>query len=125
MYRIMEHAAEFYSTYLRSSSGGAKKAFEYLSSRGFDEDTLRRFRIGASPDSAGQLIEYLEKKGYGPISIAESGVAIRTNKNDLVDAMRGRVVVPIMNVKGHVIGRTPVLEGREHCFEIWEDSLPF
>mmetsp|Transcript_38581 Transcript_38581/g.152238 ORF Transcript_38581/g.152238 Transcript_38581/m.152238 type:complete len:544 (-) Transcript_38581:1593-3224(-) len=115
MYRIMEHAAEFYSTYLRSSSGGAKKAFEYLSSRGFDEDTLRRFRIGASPDSAGQLIEYLEKKGYGPISIAESGVAIRTNKNDLVDAMRGRVVVPIMNVKGHVIG----FGGRKLSEEAW------
>lgn len=94
-----ETAVFYYKSYLASRGEVARK---YLEGRGFDADTAKKFGIGYSPDRY-SLVKYLESKGYSMQDCLKAGVVQQSQNSGIVDALSGRLIIPIFNVQGKVI----------------------
>lgn len=82
-----------------------KKAFDYLIDRGIDSDTLKTFGVGYAYDSWSGLLDYLKKKGYQEADIEKAGLITHHKKsNRYYDKFRGRIIFPIINTRGNIIG---------------------
>ncbi len=102
LYEIMEMAARFYERYLFTQEG--KIAWAYLSKRGLSMATIKKFRIGFSPSSWELLYKFLAGKGYDPKDLASVGLITRKGNGSYYDWFRERIIFPIMNGMGHVVG---------------------
>ena len=101
-YEIMELAKGFFAKNLLLSSG--REAFDYLTNRGFDDDIIKKFGLGYAPDNNG-LCAYLKAKDVSESDMIELGLAVLSEKNSKVyDFFRNRVIIPIMDKQGRVIG---------------------
>lgn len=111
---ILETAADFYQETLNESEEG-KSAIEYLRDRGMSDESIKEWRIGFSPDSWRGTFEHLLKRGFRPADIFAAGLAIDKSNNQgqgsnasaeqrYYDRFRGRVMFPISDITGHVIG---------------------
>lgn len=78
------------------------KARKYVEQRGFDADTVKKFGIGYSPDRY-SLVKYLEGKGYSTQDCIAAGVVQQTTSSGVVDALSGRLIIPIFNMQAQVI----------------------
>ena len=66
---------------------------------------LTKFGIGYAPDSWTDLVDYLRKKGYTDQELRDSGLVTVSKKNgNLFDRFRDRLMFPIIDVRGNVIG---------------------
>ena len=101
--QVNELAAGFFTKTLQSPVG--EGAREYLRKRGIGESAIRTFRLGFSPEGWRHLDEFLEKKGVSPKLAEQAGLLVeRTGKlQGHYDRFRGRVMIPIEDVDGHVI----------------------
>ena len=99
-----EEAMGFFEASLwKSKEGGAAR--EYLKKRGMDEESSRRFGIGYSPNAWDGLLKRLGEKGVKPDLAGKAGLAIKkTEGHGWYDRFRGRVMFPIWDIKGRVIG---------------------
>lgn len=80
-----------------------KTAIEYIfKKRKITKETAGVFRLGYAPDSGRALVEYLAKKGFGPQELREAGLVNRFGG----DLFKGRMMVPLMDGIGQVIGFT-------------------
>ena len=108
--RILEinrEAARFYHHVLVSDQG--KDGMDYFVKRGLLPATIRHFGLGYSPVSRFALVNYLQKKGYQPDEMIQANVAFRSRNGHVVDRFFGRVMFPIIDLRGNVIafgGRT-------------------
>jgi DNA primase len=103
--RILEvnkEAAVFYYALLKSPAGS--DAMNYLTGRGLDEQTIRQFGLGYAGRYSNQLVMHLRKKGYPDDLILASGLGVGDEKHGLQDKFWNRVMFPIMDVRGQVIG---------------------
>ena len=101
-YEIMDLAAGYFEKNLLLPSG--REAFEYLDRRGFDETIIKKFRLGYAPDNNG-LHAYLASKNVSESDMVELGLAVISEKNSkFYDFFRNRVIIPIMDKRGRVIG---------------------
>lgn len=102
--RIMEINREsgrfFYNT-LISPEGRA--GLEYLRGRGLDPGTIRHFGLGYAPESGYGLVNHLRKKGYRPEELTQSDMARVSQRGNLYDRYRGRVMFPIFDLRGNVV----------------------
>ena len=96
---ICREAARFYYRAYYSDVG--KVAREYMAKRGFDDETVKKFGIGYSPDSF-SLSKHLKSKGFSVEDCVKCGV-LQQNPRGEVDALTGRLIVPIFNMQGQVI----------------------
>jgi len=97
-------AAEYFVRALQSPAGEGARA--YLQKRGISAEAIRTFRIGLAPDGWRNLLDFLYKKGIQPKLIEQAGLAIpRVGEGDKghYDRFRGRLMIPIEDVDGHVI----------------------
>lgn len=95
-------AARFYYSKLVD---GQNPAFNYLKKRGLDLKTIKNFGLGYAPDSWDNLKIYLTSKGYTEEELFESGLLSKSSKSDrFFDKFRDRVMFPIFDYKGNVIG---------------------
>lgn len=97
---ICKDTAIFYYKAYASSLG--RRAREYMEGRGFDSKTITKFGIGYSPDDV-SLITYLHQRGYNDEDIVKCGVAYKNKQGQVVDSLRGRLIIPIFNMQGKVI----------------------
>ncbi len=103
IFEINQEAARFYHELLMSDFG--KTAREYLLQRGVDPETIEKFYLGYAPDDWRQLEEHLLKKGFPIEAITESGLVRRSQRSDLyIDFMRNRIIFPIHDLGGRIIG---------------------
>ncbi len=102
LYEINREAARFfYSAFHTLPNPG----FDYMKKRGIDADTLKKFGIGYAPDSWDSLYRYLKKKGYDEKTLLELGLLSKSeSKGTYFDKFRNRVMFPIINTNGKVIG---------------------
>jgi DNA primase len=114
LYEISETAARFFEKQLYHSSAG-KRALEYLKNRGLTEETTKEFRLGFAPSEWESLSAFLRTCGYKDKDIVEAGLAIkREGANGVYDRFRSRIVFPISDLNGQVVGFTGrVFEGDE------------
>lgn len=95
-------AARFFYDALKSKKGEA--AAEYLRKRGITENTVRKFGLGYSYDGWDNLYEHLKSLGISQEAMLESGLVIRGSSGRLFDRFKGRLMFPIFDVRGNVIG---------------------
>lgn len=96
-------ANELAATYYQKSMVSNRHAIEYIfKKRGLNKKIVQEFRIGYAPDSNDALVTFLQKKGFSPDELKDAGLTNRF-KGDL---FRGRMMVPLMDAGGQVIGFT-------------------
>ncbi len=99
---IHKKAASFYFYQLRREVG--KKGYEYLRGRGLTDETIRRFGLGYADQYGNSLYRYLKKDGYSDDILKESGLFLFDEKKGASDKFWNRVMYPIMDARGRVIG---------------------
>ncbi len=100
-YEITEMAAAYFEKNLRLTGG--KAAMAYLERRGFDENIIKKFRLGYAPDNNG-LRAWLASRNVSESDMIELGLAVLSEKNGKIyDFFRDRVIIPIMDKRGRVI----------------------
>jgi len=100
----MNHlAADFFQYVLWKTSFG-KKALNYLRNRMIKDQTIKKFKLGYAPFSWQSLFYFLKKKQYEPEEILENGLVLKNNKGEFFDYFRGRLIFPIYDPRGNIIG---------------------
>ncbi|MDI9241400.1 DNA primase [Fusibacillus kribbianus] len=89
--------------YYQMKGPGGKRAYEYLRGRGLSDDTIRRFGLGYSNMYSDDLYRYLKKKGYDDELLKETGL-VKVEERGAHDRFWNRVMFPIMDVNGRIIG---------------------
>ena len=97
-----EAAAEFYRGQL--TTPGARKAREFLAQRGFSRAAAERYGCGFAPDGWDLLTKHLRQKGFTAEELTTGGLAKPARSGSLIDRFRRRLVWPIKDVTGDVIG---------------------
>jgi DNA primase len=98
---VMAEVAKYYSDQLNGLSGA--EARDYLKRRGLDAATIQRFGLGFAPDSRSGVKRALEKLGED--KLVETGMLIKPEEGgDTYDRFRGRLMFPIRDARGRVIG---------------------
>ena len=99
---VNKEAAVYYYKLLRSQKG--IKGLRYLAERKLDPATMRDFGLGYADGSGNDLCAHLRSKGFSDEVILEAGVAAFDEKRGMHDKFWNRVIFPIMDVRGQVIG---------------------
>jgi DNA primase len=96
-------ANELAARYFQQSLLRSQQAIEYVfKQRGLSRQTVQNFQIGYAPDSGTALLAALEKRGFTKREINDAGLLNRYGK----DLFRGRMMIPLMDQGGQVIGFT-------------------
>ena len=101
-YNILEDASNFYRFYLQNTYEG-KDALAYLNKRHLSNDVIERFKIGLSGNDSDDLYKALIEKNHLPLDMMEVGL-IRYNDNSYYDVFRRRILFPISDLNGQVVG---------------------
>ena len=102
LYDALEAAAKFYEGLLWTSDEGAV-ARKYLEDRAMTRETLREARVGWAPGGWNRLVDHLHAKGISANLAIDAGLA-KEGRSRPYDAFRERVVFPIRDDRGRVIG---------------------
>ena len=103
LWALHKEAARFFHSKLYAPEGQA--ALQYALGRGMPKATLTTFGIGYAPDSWSDLVDAMRKKGYTDEELKDSGLVTVSRKNgNLLDRFRDRLMFPIIDVRGNVIG---------------------
>jgi DNA primase len=97
-----EAAAKFYQVQLR----GNHEALDYvLTQRHFSKETVLDWKLGYSPNTGTALVDYLKKTGFSEPEILDAGLGTKRTGR-ISDMFRGRVMIPLSDPQGQVIGFT-------------------
>ena len=102
LFRLLDDAAEFYSRYLWESTE-ADPARAYLAERGIADETARDFRLGFAPSAWDRVCAAALAKGFTAAELGQAGLSGRGRRGP-VDRFRGRLMFPLMDVRGRVRG---------------------
>ncbi|MFD8754693.1 DNA primase [Kitasatospora sp. NPDC059577] len=95
-------AAAYYQEQLASAEAEIGRRF--LAERGFDEEAAKVFGVGYAPAGWEHLVRYLRGKGFTDKEILLGGLASQGQRGGLIDRFRGRLVWPIRDIAGEVVG---------------------
>lgn len=103
LWALHKEAARYFHSQLYAPVGSG--ALQYALDRGMPKFTLTKFGIGYAPDSWSGLVDAMRKKGYTDQELRDSGLVTVSKKNgNLFDRFRNRLMFPIIDVRGNVIG---------------------
>lgn len=112
LYAINKEAAKFYYYNLKNNKGPLR----YLQNRNIDRNVINKFGLGYAPDRWDSINNYLKERGYKETDIDKAGLIVRRKDNTgYYDRFRNRIIFPIIDIKGRVIG----FGGR-----VLDDSMP-
>lgn len=100
-YEVNREAARFFFKALRATDNPGLK---YILGRGLSKETLHDFGIGYADESWDSLYKYLKGKGYDEKVMIKLGLVSKSAKGKCYDRFRNRVIFPIQNTAGKVIG---------------------
>ena len=113
--RILEankQAARFYYEYLNSPGG--KRVQDYIAQRQISRRYAVRFGLGAAPDSWDELTKALTARGFSKMELIDAGLAVAGKNGGVYDKFRSRLMLPVIDVRGDVVGFTSrILPGEE------------
>ena len=100
---LHKEAARFFHSQLYAPVG--KAALEYALGRGLSKGILTTFGVGYAPDSWDSMVKALRAKGYTEEELVASGLVSKSQKSgNIFDRFRDRLMFPIIDVRGNVIG---------------------
>lgn len=100
LYNINVECARYFFRNLQRTPA----ALEYFRRRGIADSTIKKFGLGYSLEGWNNLIFYLKKKGYTELDLISAGVVNKKDNGGIYDKFRNRVMFPIFDYKGKVIG---------------------
>jgi DNA primase len=101
LYKVNVDAARYYFANLQK----VKTAKEYFLKRGIKEETIKRFGLGYAQDGWKGIVTFLRNNGYKNDLLLEAGLISQNEKTgNVYDRFRNRVIFPVFDVKGKVIG---------------------
>jgi DNA primase len=101
---LLERTADYYERYLWESREAAR-ARAYLLGRGLQEATLRTFRVGYAPSAWDRVLSASLRGGFSEQELQQAGLVQRNAKSgQAYDRFRGRVMFPLTDVRGRVLG---------------------
>jgi DNA primase len=95
-------AADFYVEQLGTSEAGIGRQF--LAERGFDQSAAEQYGVGFAPAGWESLTKHLRAKGFTPEELLAGGLSGQSSRGSLIDKFRGRLLWPIRDIGGEVIG---------------------
>jgi DNA primase len=103
LYIVNAFAQQFFTSALFETEEGQDIGLSYLKERGFREDIIKKFQIGYSPEQRDAFTKEAIAKQYNAEILIRAGLSANRNEQ-LVDNYRGRVIFPIHNHSGKVLG---------------------
>ena len=105
LYILNDFAAKWFNEQLLEEESGRTIALSYFKERGILQKTIEEFQLGWNPDTWDAFSKAAVKKQYNEDFIIETGLAFRSDKTgNLIDRFRGRIMFPIHNHMGKVVG---------------------
>ncbi|TSC85508.1 MAG: DNA primase [Parcubacteria group bacterium Gr01-1014_8] len=98
LFEVLDAATIFYQSQLNDT------AREYLKKRGVNDETIRSFRLGWAGDAWSDASDFLKQKKFTEREILDAGLAKKNEKGNLTDKFRNRIVFPIADSAGRIIG---------------------
>ena len=95
-------AAKFFYEQLSAPDG--QNAVRYMRERGISPQTAKRFGLGCAPDSWESLRKAMAEKGYSDFELFDAGLVKRGQRGGFYDTFRNRLMFPVIDVRGDVIG---------------------
>lgn len=109
---LSRDAARFYHDYL--TSPGGQRVRDYIAQRQISPRTATRFGLGAAPDQWDALTKAMTAKGYTKMDLIDAGLAVAGKNGGIYDKFRSRLMLPVIDVRGEVVGFTSrLLPGEE------------
>ena len=99
---IHELAVKFYSNELNKRP--SNNASNFINNRIVSQTIIANFRIGFAPEGKKNLFNFLNQQGYDTELIVKSGLCARNDNGEIFDRFRNRIIFPIINQKGEVVG---------------------
>lgn len=103
LYIINAFAQQFFAAQLTETEAGQNIGLTYLKERGFSDDIIKKFGIGYGPLQKDALLQAADQKKYNAALLQKAGLVAERN-GQLVDNYRDRIIFPIHNTSGKVIG---------------------
>lgn len=100
---VNQFAVKYFQTQLLENDEGIANALSYLRERGFNDETISKFQIGYCLNQRDAFAREALKNQYSPDILKKSGLCIERD-GQLIDNYRGRIIFPIHNQSGKVIG---------------------
>ncbi len=104
-YELNNLAVSFYHKILTENLDG-KTARNYLKERNISEESILEFKLGWAPDGFTNLIDFFKNKNYKLEDIIRAGLAYKKDNGKVVDRFYKRLLFPIANSLGHILGFT-------------------
>ncbi|MCX6293445.1 MAG: DNA primase, partial [Sphingobacteriales bacterium] len=103
LFIINHFARDYFSKALFESEEGTDIALSYLKSRGFNEDTIKKFQLGYNPQARDGFTQAAISAQYNQELLIKTGLVANRDER-LSDNYRGRIIFPIHNQSGKVLG---------------------
>ncbi|TCD18337.1 DNA primase [Pedobacter psychrodurus] len=104
LYIVSQYAAAFFVKQLWETDEGRGIGLSYFKERGFREDILKKFDVGYSPDVWDAMTQSAINAGHKLEFLEATGLSIKNDNGKIYDRFRGRVMFPIHNFTGRIIG---------------------
>ena len=103
LWALCKESARFFNEQLRSPNAGEVRA--YIAKRGLSPSTVTRFGLGFAPNAWSALLDAMTAKGFTKEELYDAGLVLQNReKGTFYDRFRNRLMFPIIDVRGNVIG---------------------
>ena len=103
LYQLLETSAKFYQVQFSKH----QRALEYVfKKRKFTKDTALQWRLGYSPNTGTALSDFIKSKGFNEAELKQAGLSARSYDGKSQDMFRGRLMIPLQDPQGKIIGFT-------------------
>ena len=99
--KLNREAARFF--YDQLSTGEGERAVEYMRKRQISRRVATNFGLGYAPDSWESLTHEMKSRGYSERDLVDAGLAKNGKRGGIYDAFRGRLMFPVIDVRGNVV----------------------
>ena len=109
MLAVNDFAMTHFENIMADTADGRDIGMAYFRERGINDAMIKRFHLGYSLDKRDDLYQAALKKGFNEKFLLETGLCYKTERGNIQDRFRGRVIYPVFTVSGKVIafgGRT-------------------
>lgn len=104
MFIVNEWAAQYFADILHNNADGIAVGLQYFRSRGFRDDTIRKFQLGFDLPDRQAFARAALSKGYKEEFLLKTGICYKTDRGELIDRYAGRVIFPWIGISGKVVG---------------------
>ena len=106
LYHVVTYAQKHFSDNLFQTEEGIAIGLSYFTERGFNKDIIRKFQLGYCPEKWDDFSKSAIDNGYKLEYLVKTGLTVQKDEHQYYDRFRDRVVFPIHNLSGRVIGFT-------------------